>query len=59
MFDSEVLELCRDCLLDAIRACSGEDDLSLGATALSSDLRLAWLQRRTTLGLPAPVPAGV
>ncbi|MFL5832039.1 MAG: hypothetical protein ACJ76X_19155 [Solirubrobacteraceae bacterium] len=97
MFDSEVLELCRDCLLDAITVCSSEDDLSLVATALSGDLRdmhlfiardllaaaargavsvldasdlgakafaaalsrLAWLQRRTRLGLPAPVSTGV
>ena|SRR5437763_857149 len=39
MFDPEVLERCRDCLLDAITMCSSEDDLSLVATALSTDLR--------------------
>jgi len=38
MFDFELLELCRDCLIGAVLAASGEEDLVLVATALSRDL---------------------
>jgi hypothetical protein len=38
MFDRDVLELCRDCLIDAILARPSEEDLSLVATALSHDI---------------------
>jgi hypothetical protein len=39
MFDSDVLELCRDCLLGAILDASDDADLALAATALSRDVR--------------------
>lgn len=38
MYDSEVLELCRDCLLGAVLDAVGADDLALAVTALSRDL---------------------
>jgi hypothetical protein len=38
MFDPDVLELCRECLVGAVLASAGEEDLALAASALSRDL---------------------